>query len=241
MHLRARSREAAHILLLLLLVGGCMTERLPLPAEHPGVPQQSHFLVQRIGHDEHGRPVFTGPLSSRPSAVGETFTVVQTINGLPSRSYDIAIVKQPKTGPGPLAVIYEWTGRGFEAGVEFTGLLLQSGVSISSDEEAAVYLAMVVSPIVITTATGFMVGTIASIPETAKELRRVIVSAGETVTGYRDYTYDDRRRIRFMKLYPPEERGAPLVRTEFFYEGTGMVPVRAEVSSMAEQKVRQVP
>ena len=223
------------------LLSGCMTERLPLPAEHPGIPDQSVFLVKKIGYDGYGRPLFTERLDGRPRSAGDTFTVVHAINGFPSRSYDIAIMDQPSIGPGPLAVIYEWTGRGYEGGVEITGGLLRGGVSVGSGKEAVAYLAVVAAPVVIATATGFVVGVLACIPEVAKELKDVIVSTGEAMTGYRDYTYDDQGRIRFMRLYPPEEHGDLLVLTEFFYEGPGREPARTMVTSSAEKKVRQLP
>jgi hypothetical protein len=40
-----------------------------------------------------------------------------------------------------------------------------------------------------------------------------------------------RGQIRSMKLYPPEEHTDALVKTEFFYEGVGDIPVKAEVIS----------
>ena len=226
--------------LLVLLAAGCMTERLQPVAEHPSISKQSTFLIRKIGYDKHGRPMFQEPLSRRPGSAGDQFTVVHAINGRPSRSYDIAIVEQPKTGPGPLAVIYVWTGKGFEGGLEITSGFFPHGVQINSGEEAAAYLTIKAAPVVIGTVTGFVVGVLASIPETATELKRVIVNTRETLIGYRSYAYDERGRIRFMQLYPPAERAEPLVKTEFFYEGEGNVPVRTEVTSRAENMVRVV-
>jgi hypothetical protein len=217
-----------------------MTERVPSFAEHPSIPKQSTFLVKKIGFDAHGRPLFDDRIGSRPGSAGEQFAVVQAINDRPSRSYDIAIVEQQKTGPGPLAVIYLWTGKGFEGGVAVTSSLFPHGVSINSRDEAAAYLTITAAPIVIGTVTGFVVGVLASIPETAKELKRVVVNTRETVIGSLEYIYDEKGRIRFMKLYPPVERAEALVRTEFFYEGDGDVPARTEVTSVAEKKVRVV-
>lgn len=223
------------------LVAGCMTERVPLAAEYAAVPKQSSFLVQKINYDEYGRPLFTARLDRRPGSAGERFTAVYTINDRPTRSYDIAVLDQLKTGPGPLAVVYTWTGRGFEGGVEITSGLFPQGATVTSGPEAAAYLTIKAAPIVIATVTGFVVGVLASIPETAKELRRVIVNTRETVTGFTEYVYDNEGRIRIMKLYPPKERSEPLVKTEFFYDGPGELPVRTNVTSLAEKKVRQVP
>jgi len=227
-------------LLFVLLLSGCMTERVPPVVEYPSVAKQSTFLVRQVAYDDHGRPLFGERIVSRPGSSGEQFTVVHAINDRPSRSYDIAIVDQPKTGPGPLAVIYVWTGKGFEGGVAITSRLFSNGVTISSRDEAAAYLAIVSAPIVIGTVTGFVVGVIASIPETAKELKRVVVNTRETIIGYTEYSYDERGRVHLMKLYPPVEHAEPLVRTEFIYEGDGDAPVRTEVTSVAEKKVRVV-
>jgi hypothetical protein len=230
----------AGLLATLLLPGGCMTERLPLPTEHAGIPRQSSFLVKRIAHDEHGRPMFSERLTLRPGTSGDTFTLVEEIDDLPSRSYDIAVVDRARTEGGPLAVIYEWTGRGYEGGLDITSGISVNG-TISSGAEAVAFLAIKAAPIVIATATGFVVGVLTSIPEAAKELQHVIVNTRETVIAYRTYSHDDQGRIRFMKLYAPDERAEPLVTTSYLYAGKDTTPVRTEVVSAAEQKVRQVP
>ena len=227
-------------ILLVMLAAGCMTERVQPVKEYPSIPKQSTFLVQKISYDAHGRPLFGDRIGSRPGSTREQFAVVHAINERPSRSYDIAIVEQPRTGPGPLAVIYLWTGKGFEGGLAITAGLFPQGVQINSGAEAAAYLAIKTAPVVIASVTGFVVGVIASIPETASELKRVIVNTRETLIGYTEYSYDELGRIRFMKLYPPVEHAEALVRTEFFYEGEGDIPTRAEVISVAEKKVRVV-
>ena len=86
-----------------------------------------------------------------------------------------------------------------------------------------------------------MVGVLASIPETAVELKNIVVNARETVLGRREYVYDGRGRIKFMNLYPPAEHAEALVKTQFLYEGDGETPIRTEVMSVAERKVRTIP
>ncbi len=234
--------RALPVLIVSLALGlaGCMTERVPPAAEYPSIPKQSTFLVKKIEYDEHGRPVYREKLDNRPGSAGEQFTIVHTINDKPSRSYDIVIVEQPKTGPGPLAVVYAWTGKGFEGGVAITSGLFPRGATINSGAEAAAYVTIKAAPIVIGTVTGFVIGVLASIPETAKELKRVIVNTRETIIGYRSYSYDERGRIKFMKLYPPVEHSEALVKTEFTYDGDSDVPVKTEVTSVVEKKVRLV-
>lgn len=88
--------------------------------------------------------------------------------------------------------------------------------------------------------TGFVVGILSSIPEAAGELRKVIVNARETVVGYTVYEYDEKGRIKFMKLYPPVEHAEELVKTEFMYSGDNDLPVKTEVTSLVEKKVRMI-
>ena len=224
----------------MLVLSGCMTERVKPLVEYPSVPNQTTFMVKKIEYDEHGRPLFREKLGTRPGGAGEQFTLVHAVNERPVRSYDIAIIEQQQADMRkPLAIVYEWTGRGFQAGLDISGHL---GVSFyGSGREAALYLAIMTAPIVIGGVTGFVVGIVSSIPETAIELRRVIVNAQEMVMGYTLYEYDEKGRIRSMKLYPPVEHAEELVNTKFHYAGESEVPSKTEVTSRVEHKIRMVP
>lgn len=224
----------------LLVLSSCMTERVQSPAEYPSVPMQSTFLVKKIEYDEQGRPLFRRTLRDRPGKAGEAFTIVHTVNNRPVRSYDIAIIEQQQADMSkPLAIVYEWTGRGFQGGLDLTGRFAGSFHG-SGRDAAAAYLAIVTAPIVIGGVTGFVVGIVSSIPETATELRRVIVNTRETVIGYTVYQYDARGRIRVVKMYPPGEQAEELVRTEFYYGGDSDVPDKTEVTSQVEKKTRMI-
>jgi len=113
---------------LFLVLCGCMTERVQPVREYPAVPKQSTFLVKKVGYDGHGRPLFNERLDSRPGAAGDQFTIVHAVNERPVRSYDIAIVEQQKADMGrPLAVLYEWTGKGFEGGLAISSGIVPNG------------------------------------------------------------------------------------------------------------------
>jgi len=228
------------VISLTLLLHGCMTERMQPVAEYAFVPNQSFFLVKKTGYDEHGRPLFPPPLRERPGKAGELFTIVHAVNKRPVKSYDILIVEERKADMGrPFAVIYEWTGKGFEGGIALSESIMPNGF-IGSGSDAAVYLAFKAAPVLIGGITGFVVGIISSVPETMSELPRVIVDAREKVVGYTVYEYDERGRIKFIKLYPPVENNAELVKTEFFYEGMNEAPYRTEITSLIEKKVRMI-
>jgi hypothetical protein len=210
-----------------------MTERVHPATEYPFVPKQSTFLVKQIVYDDHGRPLFPEVLRDRPGNAGDVFTIVHSVDNRPVRSYDIVIVKEQQADMSrPFAIVYEWTGKGFEAGLSISGNFFQGGVYAghipASEREALAVVAIQAAPIVIGGVTGFVVGIVSSIPETATELRRVIVNARETMIGYTIYEYDEKGRIRFMKMQSPAQQDAELVKTEFFYEGENRDPLRTE-------------
>jgi len=134
--------------------------------------------------------------------------------------------------------VYEWTGRGFEGGLAIASGIMPNGSY--SGREAAAFLAVKAAPVLIGSVTGFVVGVLSSIPETAIELKRVVVNTRETVISTTEYRYDEKGRIRSMKLYPPVSSADELVRTEFFYAGDQQVPDRTEVTSVVENKVRVI-
>ena len=167
----------------LLVISGCMTERVQPATEYPSVPRQSVSFVKKIEYDEHGRPLFHETLKRRPGKAGEMCTIVHFVNNRPVRSFDVVVEQQKADLGKPLAVIYQWTGRGFEAGLNITGNLSQVHFQ-GSGKEAGAYLAFITAPIVIGGVTGFVFGIVSSIPETATELRHLVVNAPGTVTGY---------------------------------------------------------
>lgn len=233
-----------HVMLLCafaITAHGCMTERVHPATEYPSVPKQGTFLLKKIDYDAHGRPLFRERLAKRPGAAGERFTIVHAVNDRPSRSYDIAIVEQQKADMGkPLAVVYEWTGKGFEVGLAISRGMVQGSYSASSSNDALVYLAAITAPVVVGGVTGFVVGVVSCIPETVAELRNLLVNAKETVINYTVYEYDEKGRIRFMKLYPPVEHAQELVKTEFHYAGDREEPSKTEVTSLIEKSVRVI-
>jgi hypothetical protein len=223
----------------LLILSSCMTERAKPLAAVPSVPKQTIYMVKKIDYDTYGRPLFREKLGTRPDRSGEQFTLVHAVNGRVVRSYDIAIIEQQHADMSkPLAIVYDWTGKGFRAGLDISGRF--AGSFYGSGEEAAVYLAIITAPIIIGGVSGFVVGIVSSIPETAGELRRVIVNSREMVMGYTVYEYDETGRIRYMKLYPPEEHTGELVKTEFHYAEESSVPSKTEVTSRVEHMIRVV-
>jgi hypothetical protein len=235
---------AAHLFLLsfLLILSGCMTDRVQPVKEYPDVPKQGTFLVKKIEYDAYGRPLFREKIRMRPGGKGDLFALVHTVNNRPVRSYDIAVVEQQKSDKSPLEVIYAWTGRGYEAGMS-SGRYIVGSVTVDARGgrgSGTIQIGGAIVTTVVLTATGFVVGLVASVPAAVEELRNVVVNARETVIGYTVYEYDEKNRIKFMKLFPPVEHAEALVKTEFFYEGESAAPYQAEVTSVIEKKVRLI-
>jgi hypothetical protein len=186
-----------------------------------------------------GRPFFGVPLEQRPAKAGDQFTLVSYLAGRPFQSYDIVV--RGEEGPDmmrPLEVIYHWTGEGFQGGMALTqGMENFSG----SARELAAYMVVKLVPVAVGGVVGFAVGVIASIPETAGELKKMVVNAQETVVSYTRYEYDEQGRIAFMRMYAPGDKPVELVRTDYFYSGTEALPSKTVVTSYPENKVRTIP
>jgi hypothetical protein len=104
-----------------------------------------------------------------------------------------------------------------------------------------VCLAFKAAPQAIGSMIGFVVGIIASIPETATKLCHVIVSTRLKEVGYVAYEYDEGGRVKFMKMYPPEEHSGTLVGKEFYYTSDSDFPYKTEVTRLVEVKARMIP
>lgn len=236
-------RTKSHVIYaccLLLVLSGCMTDRVQPVKEYPGVPKQSAFLVKKIDYDRYGRPLFHQRITRRPGSAGKQFTLVHAVDNRPVRSYDIALVEQKPNVLRPLEVVYEWTGKGYEAGVTSGRFFVSSlTVDVRGNRAAGtVQVGGALATMVVFTAAGFVIGLVASVPATMQELRNVVVNARETVIGYTVYEYDEKNRIKFVKLFPPIEHAGAIVKTEFFYEGGSDDPSKTEVTSVLENKVR---
>ena len=216
-----------------------MTNRADLSSRvFPENAEQKLVMIQRLEYDVKGRPFFGERLKQRPSDAGAQFTVVRFSGNRAVESYDILVRSEEKPDMmRPLEVIYQWTGDGFQGGMALTG---GSGFS-GSGRDLAAYMAVRVAAVAVGGVVGFAVGVVESIPEAAGELKKVIVNARESVVSYTRYEYDGQDRIALMRMYAPGDRPVEIVRTEYVYSGSEVLPSKTVVTSYPENKVRTMP
>lgn len=198
-------------------------------------------LIRSVSFDEKGLPQFDDPLTERPDDKGESFTYVQYSGAKPVASYDIAIVDGPSPDLlRPLEVIYEWTGKGFEAGLSVTSnapyYYMNTGAH--SGEVALIQAGIIVAPMVIGTTGGFVIGLFACIPEAIRETGRIFVSKREVLISFSTYEYDNLNRLSHMRTFHPSDPPLEVVTTEFLYTGEELVPSETNVLSHPEGKIR---
>lgn len=225
-------KAVVSVCLISVIGAGCATA--PTRSEKDFPLGAYDVIVPAIRYDETGLPAIGPSLAERPSKPGDHFTVVRFREGKPAISYDVVVVRQAPDFARPLEVVYEWTGRGFTMGVNVTKFMSQGlrggSAGIQGGREAAIVLfVVVVAPIAAGTAGGFIVGVADGARHTALELGKVIVP-GEQVVTWTAYEFDDAGRLRLMRMLSPD-RAQELVRTEFEYEGAGMVPSRTTVKT----------
>jgi len=66
-------------------------------------------------------------------------------------------------------------------------------------------------------------------------------SSRERLVSFTDYRYDSQGRLAATKMFLPSDRTSEIVHTEFFYEGDGADPSRAEIRNLVDGSVKIVP
>lgn len=227
---------------LLLFNTGCAPRYAGPTADRPlSRPEDKTFFVKNTEYDEHGRPLFRDFLTERPAIEGEPFTILQYQENRPVQSFDVMVVGRKADINRPLAVIYKWTGDGFQAGLAVSEGLAPGYYQSGSAKEAAAYLAIKAAPVVIGGVSGFVIGLVACIPETAVEVKNLIVNTQEVIMSHTYYEYDKLNRLTTMKMYLPAERETEAVRTVFYYKDSESDPEKTEVKSFVEHTVRTIP
>ncbi len=229
------ARSLPILCILFLAVSGCA-------GNHPAAAdsQTQELIVRDIVYDAKGLPSAGPRLPERPTLPGDHYTVLVLSHGSILESCDIAVAAGRADFRKPFQAIYEWTGKGFEVGLEASSVLARGMHSGSySGEEALVTLAIVFTPVAIGGVTGFIIGIGDGVVQTAVEMRKVVLDPNEQVLTCTLYDYDHAGRLHRMRMVSPD-RKRELVRTTFEYEGNGTGPARTTVESLVEGRTRDI-
>ena len=243
-----QTRRAALLVAGLALLGAAACARRVGLKEQDATVEAKEVLVGALGYDAKGRPVVPEPLRRRPSASGESFTIVRLQHGRPAASFDVVVTGPRSDFRKPLNAVYEWTSDGLRWGLDASGSLAESLLNgrpdvslVNSDDArgaaamAAIFLVIVVSPTIIGTAGGSAVGLADGMRLSAQELAKRMAGTRERVVAYTAYSYDAHDRLVLARLYAVEG-GRELVRTEYRYGGDAAVPARAEITNLQDGK-----
>ncbi|HXX81221.1 MAG TPA: hypothetical protein VEI46_06700, partial [Thermodesulfovibrionales bacterium] len=141
----------------------------------------------------------------------------------------------------PLHAVYGWTGKGFILGADITVVMLQDMQCMPDPKDkntAELEIAIMITPLAVCTAGGFVVGLADGIRQTALELNKVVTNR-EVVVTCTTYEYDALNRLAYMRMLTPDRKRV-LVLTQFEYKGAETIPFRTVVKSLAEGKEREV-
>ncbi len=236
-------RLAMILVWLSLIFPGCATKRLNTD-EQGALTGCTEIMVRQADYGPKGLPMFLNRLAERPGKSGDRFTLVQLTNGRPTKSYDIVVVGPESDFTKPFKVVYEWTGKGFVGGAQVTlstAEIASHGVRATSNgKEAAIVLAVIIAPMAIGTAGGFVVGVADGIKTTAAEVGKMVDGKREQLVAFATYDYDVRDRLVLMRMYKADDIRQELVRTEYTYKNDASEPQKATYTTFPDGAVRVV-
>jgi hypothetical protein len=218
-----------------------------------GIPKDDGCAVKYFRdapYDGYGMPVFKGELKAAPEKEGAQYLAVLFSGGRPVRYYSVGITrcKEKPDLRRPLKVIYQWTGRGFELGYEYSRDIIEDSAETASNAGdrgcasafAVPGMALGSAIFIATSAGGFVVGIHDSVPASVEEIKKLGIKKQEVILGYSVIERDNSGRMaRIISFSPPPDE-AKLSETGFFYEGDASTPSRAVNYSVPEKRTRVI-
>jgi hypothetical protein len=238
-------KVVAQMMIVVLIFAGCATRRVGVEDQR-AITKFREVLVRKIEYTPKGLPVVLDHLKARPSRAGDRFTVVQFINEHPVISFDIAVIGQNADFTKPFRVIYEWTGKGYQAGTEGSAATLnltaQGNVQVHDRDEAVLLFAIILTPMVVGTTGGFIIGLADGLKTTVEEAGKVVLGNHEQVAAYTTYAYDAHDRLVLMRMFKADDSRQELVRTEYAYAaGESVEPLKTVITTYPSGMVRTLP
>lgn len=250
-----RANTALFFLAALILIFSCSRHAVRIN-DDPERYETKWFTL--IDYSEYGMPVFAGPLTvseinSRTNAVAAVYDRAQKT---PVKAYHIAVVPASKKPDPkkPFSVIYEWTGRGFRVGYEYSKDIIEQSAALAGDARGGgganndACLALIAAPGSAAGAIiflgsgigGFVVGLAESVPATYRELEKTVPGKEQVIMGWTALEYDGRGRMTGYTEYSPPQRSEKLSQTVFFYRKEEPFPFKVTNYSWPEKKERTV-
>lgn len=227
-------RAIAQLMTGALIFSGCATKHIGLD-EQRSATKTSEVLVRQVEYSPQGLPVLLNRLLHRPHSAGGSFTIVHLMDGRPMLSYDIAVVGPNTDFTKPFKVIYEWTGKGFQIGALGTAATLNISAhaheAVNSGDDVVIMFAVILAPLVVGTAGGFIIGVADGIKTSAEEVYKVVLGNYEKIVTYTTYAYDACDRLVLMRLYKADESRQELVRTEYTYQVDSAEPMKTVITT----------
>jgi len=209
----------------------------------PDIPESGSEKIEiyeSSRFDKFGLVVFSDKLKDKKESKDGKYVIVYSENDKPVKSFQVltsfgAEINLAK----PFQVILRWTGSGFEAGVGAVGGL-RIGTSCNSSDCSAVAAIILVSPVIIGTFVGFVIGVIDSIPTAAKEIAKIFDRDKEIIFSYSIYEYDDKNRLKSYSIFAPGQENRLVAKGEFFYKGNELYPSKDSYYAFQANGKREV-
>ncbi|HNR88364.1 MAG TPA: hypothetical protein PKM65_08500 [Spirochaetota bacterium] len=243
---------------------GCLSKNVALDRfEITPEAYSAADVYQSMTIDGRGMPKYEGKLKKIPDAIGSTFVLVfKDGKNRPSKALSMMIVKhQEKADPSrSITVIFDWTKKGFLIGTDATGSVFGGSVPsnsclpiprTSSGGEALGYLALIgviaaltvvvfITPIIVGTTGGFVVGVAQSPVEATGEIKKALTDRIPLALVYLSYHYEGAGRLVGINQYIASNPAKLVVETEYHYRPFEFIPYKAVVKSIPEKKTRTI-
>ena len=232
-------RTIAQLMIVVMIFAGCATKHAGLDDQR-ALTKFREVLVRQVEYSPEGLPIFLNELGRRPSRAGDRFTIVQFINDHPVTSFDIAVLGPNADFTKPFRVVYEWTGKGFQAGAQGSATTLEVALhaQVHDNKGAILMFVVILTPLVVGTAGGFIIGVADCIKTTVEEVCKVVLGNYEQVATYTTYAYDVHDRLFLMRMFKAGDARQELVRMEYMYETDGPKPAKTMITTYPAGTVR---
>lgn len=226
------------VLSIIILINiGCSKRASLIPKDRlgDGITRQ---IYKKLSYDKYGRLQFKNKVKAL-TEVNKYYYLVDRSSktGQMKRYFKIYYVDKKRYRvlmSKPLGLIYKWTGKGFELGLEVADFIMK-GTSTSGGEGAVAVLGVLT-----TTSGGFIYGVHKGIVETWNQLEKPFIKYRELLLGYSKISYDNKGRISKITHFTPEEKPVVITETSFIYYKNKPNPYKSMIYSKADNKKRRI-